>query len=93
MLVRIDPLERAVGKQALDKHGMMHSLSLTATKWRIVCVVSPSQRGKGLAPASFAREMLPSEFVLSVPILINLKPLLQTRMNKTEMVIFHRDLF
>ena len=32
ILVRIDPLERAVGKQALDKHGIMHSLSLTTTK-------------------------------------------------------------
>ena len=45
MLVRIDPLERAVGKQTLDKHGMMHSLSLTTTKRRMVRVVSPSQRG------------------------------------------------
>ena len=93
MLVRIDPLERAVGKQTLDKHGMMHSLSLTTTKRRMVRVVSPSQRGKGLAPASFARKMLPSEFALSVPILYSLKPLLQTRMNKAEMVMFHRDLF
>ena len=47
MLVRIDPLERAVGKQTLDKHGMMHGLSLTITKRRMVRVVSPSQRGKG----------------------------------------------
>ena len=93
MLVRIDPLECAVGKQTLDKQGMMHSLSLTTTKRRMVRVVSPSQRGKGLAPASFARKMLPSEFVLSVLILYNLIPLLQTRMNKTEMVMFHRDLF
>ena len=93
MLVRIDPLERAIGKQALDKHGMMHSLSLTTTKRRMVRVVSPSRRGKGLALASFARKMLPSEFVLSVPILYNLKPLLQTMINKAEMVIFHRDLF
>ena len=45
MLVRIDPLERAVGKQTLDKHGMMHGLSLTTTKRRMVRVVSPSQRG------------------------------------------------
>ena len=45
ILVRIDPLERAVGKQALDKHGKMHSLSLTITKRTMVCVVSPSQRG------------------------------------------------
>ena len=45
ILVRIDPLERAVGKQTLDKHGMMHSLSLTTTKRRMVCVVSPSRRG------------------------------------------------
>ena len=45
MLVRIDPLERAVGKQALDEHGMMHGLSLTTTKRRLVRVVSPSQRG------------------------------------------------
>ena len=45
MLVRIDPLERAVGKQALDEHGMIHGLSLTTTKQRMVCVVSPSQRG------------------------------------------------
>ena len=45
MLVRIDPIERAVGKQTLDKHGMMHSLSLTTTKRRMVRVVSPSQRG------------------------------------------------
>ena len=44
MLVRIDPLERAVGKQTLDKHEMMHSLSLTTTKRRMVRVVSPSQR-------------------------------------------------
>ena len=45
ILVRIDPLERAVGKQTLDKHGMMYSLSLTTTKRTMVCVVSPSQRG------------------------------------------------
>ena len=45
MLVRIDPLERAVGKQTLDKHGMMQSLSLTTTKRRMVRVVSPSQKG------------------------------------------------
>ena len=45
MLVRIDPLECAVGKQTLDKHGIMHSLSLTTTKRRMVRVVSPSQRG------------------------------------------------
>ena len=45
ILVRIDPLEGAVGKQALDKHGMMHGLSLTTTKQRMVRVVSPSQRG------------------------------------------------
>ena len=45
MLVRIDPLERAVGKQALDKHGMMHGLSLTTTKRRMVRVVSFSRRG------------------------------------------------
>ena len=45
MLVRIDPLERAIGKQALDKHGMMHSLSLTTTKRRMVRVVSFRQRG------------------------------------------------
>ena len=45
ILVRIDPLERTVGKQALDKHGIMHSLSLTTTKRRMVRVVSPSQRG------------------------------------------------
>ena len=45
ILVRIDPLERAVGKQTLDKHEMMHSLSLTTTKRRMVRVVSPSQRG------------------------------------------------
>ena len=32
ILVRIDPLERAIGKQTLDKHGIMHSLSLTTTK-------------------------------------------------------------
>ena len=31
ILVRIDPIERAIGKQALDKHEMMHSLSLTIT--------------------------------------------------------------
>ena len=42
MLVRIDPLERAVGKQTLDKHGMMHGLSLTTTKRKMVRVVSPS---------------------------------------------------
>ena len=51
MLVRIDPLERAVGKQALDKHGMMYGLSLTTTKRRMVRVVSPSQRGLGLVLA------------------------------------------
>ena len=45
ILVRIDPLEGAVGKQTLDKHGMMHGLSLTTTKRRMVRVVSPSQRG------------------------------------------------
>ena len=45
MLVRIDYLERAIGKQTLDKHGMMHSLSLTTTKRWMVRVVSPSQRG------------------------------------------------
>ena len=45
ILVRIDPLERAVDKQTLDMHGMMHGLSLTTTKRRMVCVVSPSQRG------------------------------------------------
>ena len=45
MLVRIDPLERAIGKKTLDKHGMMHGLSLTTTKQRMVRVVSPSQRG------------------------------------------------
>ena len=44
ILVRIDPLERAVGKQTLDKHGMMHGLSLTTTKRRMVRVVSPSRR-------------------------------------------------
>ena len=76
MLVRIDPLERAVGKQTLDKHGIMHGLSLTTTKRRMVCVVSPSRRGKGLALASFARKMLLSEFALSVLILCSLKPLL-----------------
>ena len=92
ILVRIDPLERTVGKQTLDKHGIMHGLSLTTTKQRMARVVSPSQRGKGLVLA-FARKMLPSEFVLSVLILCNLKPLLLTRMNKTEMVMFHRDLF
>ena len=83
MFVRIDPLELAIGKQALDKHGKMHSLSLTTTKRRMMRVVSPSQRDKGLAPASFARKMLPSEFVLLVPILYRLKPLLQTMMNKS----------
>ena len=31
ILVRIDPIERAIGKQALDKHEMMYSLSLTIT--------------------------------------------------------------
>ena len=36
---------RAVGKQALDKHGMMYGLSLTTTKRRMVRVVSSSQRG------------------------------------------------
>ena len=66
---------------------------LTTTKRRMVRVVSPSQRDKGLVPAFFARKMLPSEFVLSVPIQYSLKPLLHTRMNKAEMVIFHRDLF
>ena len=45
MLVRIDPLERAVGKQTLDGYGMMHGLSLTTTKRRMVRIVSPSQRG------------------------------------------------
>ena len=45
MLVRIDPLERAVGKQTLDGYGMMHSLSLTTTNRTMVRVVSPSQRG------------------------------------------------
>ena len=45
ILVQIDPLERAVGKQTLDKHGMMYGLSLTTTKLRMVRVVSPSQRG------------------------------------------------
>ena len=45
IFVRIDPLERAVGKQTLDKHEMMHGLSLTTTKRTMVRVVSPSQRG------------------------------------------------
>ena len=45
MLVRIDPLKRAVAKQTLDKHEMIHGLSLTTTKRRMVRVVSPSQRG------------------------------------------------
>ena len=45
ILVRINPLERAVGKQTLDKHGIMHGLSLTTTKQRMVRVVSSSQRG------------------------------------------------
>ena len=45
MLVRIDPLEGAVGKQTLDKHGMMYGLSLTTTKRTMMRVVSPSQRG------------------------------------------------
>ena len=45
ILVQIDPLERTVGKQTLDKHGMMHGLSLTITKRRMMRVVSPSQRG------------------------------------------------
>ena len=45
IFVRIYPLERAVGKQTLDKHRIMHGLSLTTTKRRMVRVVSPSQRG------------------------------------------------
>ena len=45
IFVRIDYLERAVGKQTLDEHGMMHSLFLTTTKRRMVRVVSSSQRG------------------------------------------------
>ena len=45
ILVRIYPFKRAVGKQTLDKHGMMYGLSLTTTKRRMVRVVSPSQRG------------------------------------------------
>ena len=53
ILVRIDPLERAVGKQTLDKHGMMHSLSLTITKRTMVCVVSPSQRGWSVSTGFF----------------------------------------
>ena len=58
------------------------------------CALCPLAKGADrLALASFARKMLPSEFALSVPILSSQKPLLQTRMNKTEMVIFHRDLF
>ena len=58
------------------------------------CALCPLAKGADrLVLASFARKMLPSEFALSVPILCSLKPLLQTMMNKTEMVIFHRDLF
>ena len=45
IFVRIDPLERAVGKQTLDKHGMIHGLSLTTTKRTMMRVVSPSRRG------------------------------------------------
>ena len=93
MLVRIDPLERAVGKQALDEHGMIHGLSLTTTQRRLVRVCPLAKGADRLVLTSFARKKLSSEFALSVPILYSLKPLLQTRMNKTKMVIFHRDLF
>ena len=58
------------------------------------CALCPLAKGADrLALASFARKMLSSEFALLVPILYSLKPLLQTMMNKTEMVMFHRDLF
>ena len=47
IFVRIDPLERAVGKQTLDEHGIMHSLSLTTTNRRMMHVCTLAKGAKG----------------------------------------------